>query len=146
MKRITKLVVLLVLAAILCPVLAGCCSGSDKKVPQIVYGKKYERLGAAESQIYSYFVFEEGNVGYYYYVHTTSTTDFIWEVAEDGLVYLFPTKVTGDDGTVSEAYHDAAPLSGSFTFGDGFMIWTGGSGLARYVLEGSDLAKSLERD
>lgn len=150
MKRSTKLVVLLVLLAILCSVLAGCCSGSDKKAPQIVYGKKYGRLGAAEGQnksdFYSCFVFEENNVGYFYYVYTGAKTDFIWEVAEDGLVYLFPTKVTSDDGTVSEPYYDAVPLSGSFTFGDGFMIWTGGSGSTRYVLEGSALAESIEKE
>ena len=61
-------------------------------------------------------------------------------------MYLFPTKVTGDDGTVSEPYFDAVPLAGSFTFGDGFMIWIGGNGNTRYVLEGSDLAEAIEKE
>ena len=146
MKRFAKIVVLLVLLAILCSVLAGCGIGTDEKAPQIVYGKEYRRFEEMEKAKgeYSCFVFEEDNTGYYCDGYSGSKTFFIWEVAEDGFVYLFPTKTVGDDGTVGKPY--GGGLTGSYTFGEGFMIWTGGAGSARYVLEGSDLEEAITKE
>lgn len=159
MKRLTKPILILVLAAILCSVLAGCASvASDtSNEPSVVYGKKYvsEENGEKEtstgaSSRQECLVFNKDHTGYLErrfvhrsYVGDQSTriysgkVDFVWRVADDNLVYIFQTKVTydEDDNTGEWSFET------SIICGDEFLV----AGGVRYILEGSDLEKSLDK-
>ena len=161
MKRLTKLTVFLVLLAILCPILAGCAlGGSDTSdEPSVAYGKQYVyEYENSTTNERSYYVFNEDYTGYYqrhYESHSGTSTfiysgraDFIWRAADDGSVYLFQTKVTYDEDDNSESWGvkwgvGALPLS----FADEFVIVMNSNGtVTRFVLEGSDLEKSLNEE
>ena len=156
MKRSTKLVVFLVLAAILCSVLAGCSFG--KLQPTIVYDKKYEYSPSA------FLVFHANHTGYFEVHqnnsdHTVSSgrVDFFWRTADDGTVYLFGSETTYYDDDTSGKSFIIFSLSMPITFGDGFLIALNVTpyvnlntaytsvNTRKFVLEGSDLAKDLEK-
>ena len=165
MKRFAHLVVLLVLLAILCPVLVGCVSAASvsdasdaSRDPSIVYGKKYvnEENGERErstgaSSTQECLVFNKDHTGYFERrnVYRSSITDqsttniysgkvdFVWRVADNNLVYIFQTKVTYDEDNNTGEWN----FETSIIFGDEFLVGGGG----RFILEGSDLEKSLEK-
>ena len=164
MKRFTKIVVLLVLAAILCSVLAGCSSGKNQ--PTIVYDKKYV-YGTTSETYHRYLVFHADHTGYYetFQIYSDDSVcsgkaDFVWRAADDGTIYLFSNVLTlSDEDTRGESKFEYGFSWGMpITFGDGFLIalkltphvnlntaYTSVN-TCKFVLEGSDLAKSLERD
>ena len=95
-------------------------------------------------------VFNKDHTGYFErrYVHRSyigdqSTSiysgkvDFVWRVADDNLVYIFQTKVTYDEDDNSGEWS----YEPSIICGDEFLV----AGGVRYILEGSDLEKSLEK-
>ena len=164
MKRILKTVVLLVLLAILCPVLIGCSSG--KIQPTIVYDKKYV-YGTTSETYHRYLVFHADHTGYYetFQIYSDDSVcsgkaDFVWRAADDGTIYLFSKVLTlSDEDTRGESKFEYGFSWGMpITFGDGFLIalnvtpYVGVNtaytsvNTRQFVLEGSDLAKSLERD
>ena len=156
MKRFTKIVVLLVLLAILCPVLIGCSSGKIR--PTIVYDKKYV-YGTTSETYHRYLVFHADHTGYYETLLTytdgkgvsSARLDFFWRVSDDGMVYLFGSKTTyHDDDTKRQSRSNLLNFTFGMpiTFGDGFLVTLNTSSteyVYRYVLEGSDLAKDLEK-
>ncbi|MBP5350288.1 MAG: hypothetical protein J6Z13_08065 [Clostridia bacterium] len=164
MKRFAKIILLLVLASILCSVLVGCVSAASvsaasdaSRDPSIVYGKKYvsEENGEKETSMdassrQECLVFNKDHTGYFErrYVHRSyigdqSTSiysgkvDFVWRVADDNRVYIFQTKVTYDEDDNSGEWS----FETSIICGDEFLV----AGGVRYILEGSDLEKSLEK-
>ena len=157
MKRFTRLVFFLVLAAILCSVLVGCASASNE--PSVVCGGKYvyeyenETKNETKNER-SYYVFNKDHTGYYqrnYHYQSGSfnsiysgKADFIWRVADDGSVYLFQTKITYNaDDTHKDWNVGTMPLS----FADEFVVVMNSNGtLTRFILEGSDLEKSLNEE
>ncbi len=164
MKRFTKIVVLLVLLAILCPVLIGCSSGKIR--PTIVYDKKYE-FGTTTETYHRYLVFHADHTGYYeiFQIYPDDSVcsgkaDFVWRAADDGTIYLFSKVLTlSDEDTRGESKFEYGFSWGMpITFGDGFLIALNVTSYVgvntgytlvdtrKFVLEGSDLAKSLERD
>ncbi len=135
MKRILKTVALLLTLAALLSIFAGCFSGTEKKEPNIAYGKKYlnaRELSTPESE--RYLVFESDGTGYYYHLSSRSelSTTFIWRASDDGNAYIFPA----DDGAIS----------GSISYEKEFLVFDTGSGFSLYVLEGSDLEKAIKGD
>ena len=153
MKKFTKPLSLLVLAAILCLSLASCVSG---RKASIVFDKKYVYTYDGSSQGEAFYVFKSDRTGYYE-MHVTTTSsysentyvysgriDFVWRVGDDASVYLFETDVTYDDNDNVKALSlGTFPL----TFGDEFMIRYYASGsIERYILEGSDLEKAIAKD
>ena len=151
MKRFTKIVVLLVLLAILCPVLIGCSSGKNQ--PTIVYDKKYE-YGSSENY-QRFFVFHSDHTGYFEaHLHNengsvnSGRSDFFWRISDDGMVYLFGGKTTYfDDDTEGKSFVNFTTTM-PITFGDGFLVALNTSTIAyanRFILEGSDLAQDLEK-
>ena len=160
MKRFTRLVFFLVLAAILCSALVGCASGASNE-PSVVCGGKYvyEYENETKNETMnerSYYVFNEDHTGYYqrnsnYHYQSSSSisiysgkADFIWRVADDGSVYLFQTKITYNaDDTHKDWNVGTMPLS----FADEFVVVMNSNGtLTRFILEGSDLEKSLNEE
>ena len=153
MKKFTKPLSLLVLAAILCLSLASCASGGKAS---IVFDKKYVYTYDGSSQGEAFYVFKSDRTGYYE-MHTTSKysdldtarvysgrIDFVWRVGDDNSVYLFETDVTYDENDNTQSIS-----LGTFprTFGDEFMIRYYASGaIERYILEGSDLEKAIAKD
>lgn len=155
MKRFAKIILLLVLASILCSVLVGCVSAASdaSRDPSIVYGKKYVSEENGEKGAWSTqecLVFNKDHTGYLERrnvyrsdVGDQSTrifsgkVDFVWRVADNNLVYIFQTKVTydEDDNTGEWSFET------SIICGDEFLV----AGGVRYILEGSDLEKSLEK-
>ena len=164
MKRFAKIILLLVLASILCSVLVGCVSAASvsaasnaSRDQSIVYGKKYvieengeKEMSTGASSMQECLVFNKDHTGYLErrnvyrsYVGDQSTriysgkVDFVWRVADDNRVYIFQTKVTydEDDNTGEWSFET------SIICGDEFLV----AGGVRYILEGSDLEKSLEK-
>ncbi|MBO4284477.1 MAG: hypothetical protein J5958_07650 [Clostridia bacterium] len=152
MKRFVHLVVLLVLLAILCPVLIGCSSGKNQ--PTIVYDKKYE-YGSSENY-QRFFVFHSDHTGYFEaHLHNKNGSvnsgrfDFFWRISDDGMVYLFGGKITYfDDDTEGKSFANFSSTM-PITFGDGFLVALNTSSTIdyanRFILEGSDLAKDIEK-
>ena len=154
MKRFTRLVFFLVLAAILCSALVGCASVASNE-PSVVCGGKYVYEYEDETKNErSYYVFNEDHTGYYqrnYHYQSSSSksiysgkADFIWRVADDGSVYLFQTKITYNaDDTHKDWNIGTLPLS----FADEFVVVMNSNGtVTRFILEGSDLEKSLNEE
>lgn len=139
MKCIVRITAFLALAVILCLALTGCkaCSAT----PSIVYNKKY-RDGD------DFIVFHADKTGYFekHYWHTNATCsrriNFTWRVGDDGSVYLFKTGETRyDEDTTQALISLPIPIS----FGKDFLAaMTLGGDYRHYILEGSELAKTLE--
>ena len=152
MKKFTKPLSLLVLAAILCLSLASCASGGKAS---IVFDKKYKyTIDEPRQQGEAFFVFKADRTGYYEkhatgisYVNdkeyvSSGRIDFVWRVADDNSVYLFETDATYDEN--SETF-----ILGTYplTFGDDFLIkYYANATIERFILEGSDLEKEIPKD
>ena len=128
MKHFTKIVVLLVLLAILCPVLIGCSSGKIR--PTIVYDKKYVS-GTTSETYHRYLVFHADHTGYYetFQIYSDDSVcsgkaDFVWRAADDGTIYLFSNVLTlSDEDTRGESKFEYGFSWGMpITFGVGFLI------------------------
>ena len=173
MKRITTFVLCLLIAALLVSCLAGCTSEKTEQTkqteeteqvkeiekPSIVFDQKYEYLTSPGENRW-YLVFHADHTGYYdmfatYSDGSTSSgrADFVWRIADDETVYLFQTDLTlsDDDTRGTEGFDYNFSWSMPITFGDGFLIALNTKTYAssytrKYILEGSDLAKSLEKD
>ena len=132
MKRTLKTIALLLTLAALLSIFAGCFSGTDKKEPNIAYGKKYlnvRELSSPEPE--GYLIFESDGTGFYA-LHSNYSQPFIWRASDDGNVYMFST---------NEGLH-----GGSVSFEKEFLVFNTGSGFSLYVLEGSDLEQAIKGD
>ncbi len=88
-----------------------------------------------------YFVYTDQFYPQYSYV-LSGTVDFEWRVASDGYIYLFKT---GE--RYNEDHTDGKTINLTdtpFSFSNDFLINNHGSGTDRYILEGSDLEKTLK--
>ena len=152
MKKFTKPLSLLVLAAILCLVFCSCASSGGKA--SIVFDKKYVYTYDGITQGEAFYVFKSDRTGYYE-MHVTTTypentyvysgrIDFVWRVGDDASVYLFETDFTYDENDNTKALSlGTFPL----TFGDEFLTRYSASGtISNFILEGSDLEKAIAKD
>ena len=145
MKCVVRITAFLALVVILCLALTGCkaCSAT----PSIVYNKKY-RHGD------DFIVFHADKTGYFekHYWYTgypdypdatcSMRINFTWRVGDDGSVYLFRTGETYYD---EDTTHELVSLPIPISFGKDFLAtMTLGGDYYHYILEGSELAKTLE--
>ena len=142
-----KLLSLFTLLAIMITVASCACAKTDP----IDYGKKYL---LNENQ---YYVFKKDQTGYYecYYKRDSSTSsytlsgrvEFVWREASNGAIYLFETKVSyNDDHTEGEKI---GVISSPIYFSGEFFAYSYtnqyGTTTVRYIKEGSELEKSIEK-
>ncbi len=146
-----KLLSVLTLLAIIIT-LASC--SSSKSANQIDFGKKYR---VSEDQ---YYVFEKDGTGYcecYYKYESgidpkydfvqSGRVDFVWREASNGGIYLFRTKTTYYEGHTEG---QNVPLIGyPIYFSEKFFTYCAsssyGSTVEKFIKEGSELEKSIEK-
>ena len=147
------------LMVILCLSMVSC----NIKLPfeeesSLVFDKKYIAVGTLEEERQTYFIFYSDHTGKFedymkyessygseYGSTVSGTIEFEWREADDGSIYLFKTNVILHD----DHDYDSDPSLPDYpmTVGDEFIAYTTTGDYGRtgeYVLEGSELAKSLK--
>lgn len=157
-KRFISVLCLFLLAAT-CLSLAAC--GTPKSEPPIAFGEKYFLFNPPsynndKSSISHniYLVFESDHTGYYDYYQIAGNdvisyrVDFEWREGNDNAVYLFATEIHYKDDSAMEGYPYLAIRQEEYIFFDEYLVSvrSGDRTSIRYVKEGSELEKTLNRE
>ena len=148
-KRLVILLCVILLAATCLSV--ASCGVSKSKLP-IDFGKKYRLPNSQDYQQYqqdTYYVFESDHTGYYHVYQQiyafSYQIDFVWIEGRDNAVYLFETEKHVFEDNAGEWTPNLS--TGEFLFFDEYLVAVenGESKTAKYVKEGSQLEKDLEK-
>ena len=146
MKKRSAAVICFVLLAACCLSLVACNPSKDPELRNpIDFGKKYFCLLYDNSGFNTtyYYTFESDHTGCYCST-LFGSIDFVWEEASDGAVYLIPVETHYNPDYAGDEPIRLTPFPLYFT-DEFFVIRTFSSNIPRYVKEGSDLAKLIEK-